>query len=205
MELFLTLLSGIGWSIVYIELIRGGFKSKTYAMPLFALGLNIAWELIYSYHDLFISTPSVQGIVNLVWAALDLVIVVTYFKYGRQYFPENVQRFFIPYSVLVFITCFVIQFAFYFQFDSMAAAQYSAFAQNVTMSILFVNMLVTRKSAKGQSLLMAVAKWIGTLAPTLLMGVVRGFNIYIVLMGAVCTVFDLIYIGCLLKTKRVEE
>lgn len=75
-----------------------------------------------------------------------------------NYFPTNSQRFFIPYSVLVFITCFVIQFAFYFQFDSMAAAQYSAFAQNVTMSILLVNMLVTRKSAKGQSTLMAVAK-----------------------------------------------
>mgnify|MGYP000984424995 CR=1 FL=1 len=42
MSLFLVLLSGVCWSIVYIELIRKGFQDKTYAMPLFALGLNFA-------------------------------------------------------------------------------------------------------------------------------------------------------------------
>ncbi|MBR1852591.1 MAG: hypothetical protein IJ794_05520 [Lachnospiraceae bacterium] len=53
MEMFLLLLSGIAWSIVYIGCIRQGFRDKTYAMPLFALGLNIAWETIYTIHDLF--------------------------------------------------------------------------------------------------------------------------------------------------------
>lgn len=38
MEIFLTLVSGIAWTIVYIELIRKGFKDKTCAMPLYALG-----------------------------------------------------------------------------------------------------------------------------------------------------------------------
>lgn len=33
MELFLTVLSGIGWMIVYEECIRLGFRQKTYAMP----------------------------------------------------------------------------------------------------------------------------------------------------------------------------
>lgn len=44
MEMFLTLISGIGWIIVYEECIRLGFKEKTYAMPLFALGLNRSEE-----------------------------------------------------------------------------------------------------------------------------------------------------------------
>ncbi|MBF2482651.1 hypothetical protein IA817_15315, partial [Listeria seeligeri] len=80
MTLFLTLLSGIAWTIVYIELIRNGIKYKTYAMPLFALSLNFAWEVIYSVNDLVINSNSVgvQGLVNLIWACFDLIIVYTY-------------------------------------------------------------------------------------------------------------------------------
>ena len=58
MNLFLVLLSGVCWSIVYIELIRNGFKDKTYAMPLFALGLNFAWEVIYSVDSLVLNAAS---------------------------------------------------------------------------------------------------------------------------------------------------
>lgn len=50
----LIVTSGICWSIVYIECIRIGFKEKTYCMPLFALGLNIAWEGIYAFTALFV-------------------------------------------------------------------------------------------------------------------------------------------------------
>lgn len=50
----LIIISGICWSAVYVDSIRTGFKQKTYCMPLFALGLNIAWEGIYAYTDLFI-------------------------------------------------------------------------------------------------------------------------------------------------------
>ena len=39
---------------------------------------------------------------------------------------------------------------------------------------------------------MAVAKWIGTLAPAIQMGIIEDFNIYIVLMGVICSVFDII-------------
>lgn len=206
MELFLTLLSGIAWSIVYIELIRNGYKHKTYVMPLFALSLNIAWELLYSINDLFIisSSNGIQAIVNLIWACLDLIIVYTYFKYGKKYFPDDSRKYFLPYSLLVFITGFAIQFAFYFSFNSLAAAQYSAFMQNVAMSILFLVMLFQRKESTGQTLLMAVSKWIGTLAPALLMGLIQGFNPYIIICGVICSMFDLLYIYFLGK-KRLKR
>ena len=41
--LILVGISGICWTIVYIELIRNGFRDKACGMPLFALGLNIVW------------------------------------------------------------------------------------------------------------------------------------------------------------------
>jgi hypothetical protein len=38
------------------------------------------------------------------------------------------------------------------------------------MSGLFIAMFVARRGPRGQSILLAVAKWIGTLAPTILFG-----------------------------------
>lgn len=209
LALFLTLVSGIAWTIVYISCIRTGFKQKTYCMPLFALGLNFAWEVIYSVDEIveLVGNPSmfsVQTIVNIIWAALDAVIVYTYFKYGKKYFPENAKKYFVPFSILTFATCAVLQFAYYFEFHGIPAAQYSAFVQNAAMSILFLVMLYRRGSTEGQSMTIAVAKWIGTLAPALLMGVVQGFNVYIVLTGIVCSVFDLIYIWALSSWKKQE-
>lgn len=207
MELFLTLLSGICWSIVYIELIRQGFKDKTYAMPLFALGLNFAWEVIYfSNGFLFGAMGEVQTWVNLVWAVLDIVIIYTFFKYGREYFPKKAKKYFVPFSILVFATCFVLQLAFYLHFEHVptGAASYSAFTQNAAMSIMFLTMLFIRGNTRGQTKLMAVAKWIGTLAPTILFGVITQFNIFIVLMGVVCSVFDIIYIVALCKWKSLD-
>ncbi|MDD3184144.1 MAG: hypothetical protein PHT76_02415 [Anaerostipes sp.] len=201
MELFLTLVSGLAWTIVYIACIRIGFKQKTYGIPLFALGLNIAWEVIYAVQGL--ANPSIQTPVNFIWAGCDLVIVYTYFKYGRKHFPENAKAYFTPFSILSFATCIALQLAFFFRFEWLEAAQYSAFAQNVTMSILFLVMLYRRNSSEGQSMIIAVAKWLGTLAPTLLMGIYREFNVYIVMTGIICSVWDLLYIYLL--NKKIQE
>ncbi len=198
------IISGICWSIVYIELIRGGFKDKTYAMPLFALGLNFAWETLYSVDQLFLGSEPLQGVVNLIWATLDAVIIITYFKYGREYFPKKAKKYFVPFSILAFVSCFVMQFAFYFQFAKVPASQYSAFAQNAAMSIMFLAMLFNRGNTRGQSKLMAVAKCVGTLAPTILGGLIESFNIYILLMGIICLIFDVLYIIALYGMKKEE-
>lgn len=191
--LFLLLTSAVAWTIVYICSIKIGFRDKTYCMPLWALGLNIFWEIIYACNGVI--NPSVQTIANTVWACCDLFIVITYFKFGRNQFPKNLQDKFIPYSVLTFASCLLLQLAFFLHFDYyLDAAQYSAFAQNVVMSILFVVMLYKRGSSKGQSMVIAVAKWIGTLAPTIQMGIVQGFNIYVLLTGLLCSVWDIAYI-----------
>jgi hypothetical protein len=65
MVLLLTVLSGIAWTIVYIDSIRVGFKQKTYAMPIAALGLNIAWEWTYAVRDLT-HDPQLQAWVDII-------------------------------------------------------------------------------------------------------------------------------------------
>lgn len=202
METLLTLLSGIGWIIVYEECIRLGFKHKTYSMPLWALGLNFAWETIYSFSDIFLNAHGplddtmtlVQVIANVIWAFLDIIILYTYFKHGKKEITHPFeQKYFVPWTFLVVACCFILQIAFILEFDFVMAAQYSAFLQNLMMSVLFIQMYFKRNSLEGQSLLLAIAKWIGTLAPTLIMGVMT-FNIVVLICGIFCSIFDLIYI-----------
>ena len=209
MELFLTLLSGIGWIIVYEECIRLGIKHKTYAMPFWALTLNITWEAIYTYSDLFLGAHGemtgmliAQEIVNIFWVGFDCVMLYTYFKHGRKEWPKQIdEKYFVPYSLLVLICSAALQIVFIVEFDFVMAAEYSAFLQNLLMSVLFISLFLKRNSMEGTSLTLAFAKWIGTLAPTILMGVIT-FNPVVLTCGVFCTVFDLIYIALLLRHKH---
>lgn len=206
MEVFLTLLSGIGWILVYEECIRLGIQQKTYAMPFFALGFNFAWELIYTVSDIFLEAHGpltgmngIQAAVNAAWVLLDMVILYTYFKYGKKEWPTNISRkLFVPWSLLVLVCCFGLQLVFIREFGFIMAAQYSAFLQNVLMSVLFIGLFAKRGNMEGQSVLLAVAKWIGTLAPAILMGK----NPVVCVCGIFCTIFDVIYIALLLKYRK---
>ncbi|MDU1540528.1 MAG: hypothetical protein E6902_13040 [Paeniclostridium sordellii] len=211
MEMFLTLISGIGWIIVYEECIRLGFKEKTYAMPLFALGLNFAWEATYSFSDIFLAAHGpleglnlIQAYVNASWAILDIVILFTYFKYGKNEFPKSInQKHFPAWIILVIICCFALQYVFIKEFGFIMGAKYSAFLQNLLMSVMFIGMYVKRENMNGQSLLLAYAKWIGTLAPTILFGILD-YNILVLVCGIFCSVFDIIYIHLLSKYKKTK-
>jgi hypothetical protein len=256
-KLALTVLSGICWTVVYIDGIRLGFKHRSYAIPFFALALNVSWELIYTYYG-FKTAISAQTVINAVWFAFDIGILVTYFKFGRRYFPwsypsatadgtdksagypaatadgtdksagypsatadgtDKTTRYssataqgtdrsswFIGWSILVLIVAFAFEFAFTREFRVSVAAGYSAFLQNLLMSVLFISMLVRRGNREGQSLTIAVSKWLGTLSPTILFGIVGdgGFpngSFLILVLGLLCSVFDLVYIGMLRQAK----
>ena len=58
MENFLTLLSGIAWTVVYIDAIRIGIKDKSYAMPLFALSF-------FAVYREFVETRPPEVIANI--------------------------------------------------------------------------------------------------------------------------------------------
>jgi hypothetical protein len=206
MELFLTVLSGVAWTTVYIVAIRIGFKQQTYAIPIAALSLNIAWEWIYSIHDLA-NAPGPQAYINLAWAVADVVILYTFFRYGRAELPTFVTRpVFIAWGIAMLSASVTIQLLFIGEFGliNMRAAQYSAFLQNLLMSGLFLAMFVARRGARGQSLTIGFAKWIGTLAPTLVFGVI-GHSRFILGIGILCSVFDLAYIALLLSALRVRS
>ena len=208
-KLVLTLVSGSCWTVVYIDGIRLGLKDKSYAIPFYALAFNISWELLQTFYGLQ-TTLSVQTVINAVWFVFDVGILFTYFKYGRKYFSANLPPgAFIGWSLLGLLTAFCVEFAFIREFGVAAGAGYSAFLQNLLMSVLFIDMLVKRGSREGQSLTIAVSKWLGTMAPTLLFGLIGdgGFpngSFLILVLGTLCSAFDLIYIRLLFSSSKSE-
>lgn len=205
-KIILTVISGLCWTIVYVEGIRLGFKDRSYAIPFFALALNLAWELLHTVFGVQ-SGGGLQTVINAVWFLFDIGILYTYLMFGRKYFPGNLPHsWFIWWTVLVILTAFGVEYAFTREFGIFLGGAYAAFLQNLVMSILFIAMLVSRGTREGQSLTLAINKWIGTLAPTIQYGVLgdmdlpRG-SLLILVTGAFCSVFDLIYIWMLRRTK----
>jgi hypothetical protein len=202
LKLVLTLISGICWTIVYIQGIRVGFKDRSYAIPFYALALNITWELLHSIYG-FQSGVSVQAVINAIWFVFDLGIIYTYFKYGRKYFPSDLPaNAFVIWSVLGLVTALAVEYAFVREFGIAKGAGYSAFLQNLLMSILFITMLIRRGDTEGQRLSIAVSKWLGTLAPTVQFGLIGdgsfpNGSFLILIVGLFCSMFDLIYLWML--------
>ena len=210
-KVILTVISGVCWTIVYIDGIRIGFRDRSYAIPFYALALNLAWESLYTYFGFRENGITVQNIFNAVWFTFDIGILYTYFKFGRKYFgfrlPDSrgfADGTFVAWSLLGLLTAFAIEYAFIREFGVGKAAGYSAFLQNLLMSVLFISMLARRGNREGQSLTIAVNKWIGTLAPTILYGLLgegafpQG-SFLILVAGMLCTIFDLIYVRLLLS------
>lgn len=197
-------ISGICWTVVYIECIRLGLKEKTYAMPFWALALNISWETVHAILGYREEGMSIQVVFNALWFLFDIGIIFTYFKYGQKYFPSFLsKKIFILWSVLAFVVTYLLQYFFVEEFGLVKGGSYSAFLQNLIMSILFIAMFIQRRGNEGQNLTIAINKFIGTLTPTILVGIVglpafNRPNIFILVIGIIIAVFDIIYIVLLL-------
>lgn len=198
--IFWLVLSGVCWSVVYLDGIRSGYKDRTYAIPFWALALNFAWEILHSILGWQNFGWNVQVIINIFWAILDCGLLWTYFRYGKHYFPKNLHSsWFWIWSITVILFSFAIQTAFILEFGLVLASIYAAFIQNLLMSVLFITMILQRNSTEGQTLRIAILKCLGTLAPTLLMGIWGIDDIlepkkFVLILGTIIFFLDLIYI-----------
>lgn len=175
-ELCLQVLCGVFWSISYILIIHKSFKDKTYGIPLFALSLNLAWEFTFS----FIYPPGdllFAKIIFLTWLLLDLIILYTFFKYGykpRKYIGIISKKSLYIFTVFIlacsilFMILSVNDFSILFNNDITQISGFIANIQNLIMSILFVSMLLNRGNTSGQSIYIAIFKWMGTLTVAIL-------------------------------------
>ncbi len=138
---------------------------------------------------------------------MDAVIVMQFLKYGKKEFP-NIPRwqFFAVFALGISIALPMILSVNYELDDNIGA--YTAFGQNLMMSILFVTMLINRKGIGGQSFYIALFKMIGTGLSSLAFYLYRPIaqdSILLQFLFVSIFIFDLIYtIGIYRKCKNSE-
>ena len=157
MQTIISVIGGMFWILTYIFLISKGFKDKTYGMPLIALCANISWEFMFTF--VFPYGPP-QSYINYLWFGLDTLVVVQFLKYGKNELNWSSSKLYKVFTVLLASEFSIILVG------SIAISDfrgiYSAFGQNLVMSLLFIIMLSKRNGLKGQSIYIAIFKMLGT-------------------------------------------
>lgn len=189
----------LSWTVAYVLIIRRGFADRAYGMPIAAAAANVAWEFIFSFVRPY-DPPQLYG--NLVWFVLDLLIVFQCVRYGRREWAARLSAaWFCAGCALVQVMAFAL--VWFASLEVTNGPRYVAFAQNLMMSALFIAMLLRRGNLSGQSLLIGLAKLMGTgsaSAYCLLMG--RGSPLLNVLFLSI-VVLDGIYIALVLRLRAV--
>ncbi len=190
----------IGWGGAYVLILRQARKDRYMAIPVVAVCFNFAWEFVFSF---VIYQPLTQRSVSYVWVLLDAFIVWQGFKIGRKDFPTLPSRFYTLCisSLLVFATLFTIAASYEFKDQD---GGYVAFSVNVLMSYLFINMLWKRKSSIGQSMYIAVGKWIGTMSAAVEFAIWYPGRWLLSLFYCTVFVLDVTYIVLLYRQIRLE-
>ena len=133
---------------------------------------------------------SVSFYIQLVWLLLDLVIILTWQLYRRRERLACVKDF----------CCFAGAFLIVLLGVMGIGWEISAFAINLTMSVSFV--IRARKAPSNwTSLFIAITKLLGTLAATMLDGLLRR-NALVLWLGGICMIFDIYYVYILTLRKE---
>jgi hypothetical protein len=95
---------------------------------------------------------------------LRLIIFYQLLKYWKNDFQNVIPFVFYPFLFSSLIISYLLVIALAKEFGKVMGCFYAAYSDNLMMSILFIAMLLKRRSLAGQSFSIAVFKLIGTLA-----------------------------------------
>ena len=150
----------LGWLVAYVGIIRRGFADQTFGVPLPALMANLSWEFAYGFlldplGDYF-HTSSIPGFL------VDTIIAAQTWAYGAAQFQGTVLgRHFRPLFLLGLAIAFPVTYYGFLDLND-PDGEYTGFGINLMMSILYLAMLGSRGSSAGQSMYIALGKWLGT-------------------------------------------
>lgn len=198
------LASGIFWTLTYVCVIRQGLRDRTYAMPFLAMVINIVWEFLFTF-----VYPSVGGAmqesINFVWLALDVGIVAVFLRYWRSDYPKNLpESYFWPTLGLTVLLVSPMLVATVAVFGREDGSVYTAFVDNLIMSALFVSMVVRRGDRRGQSMLIAWGKLLGTVTASISQYLYDPGNVLWLVIYLEILILDLVYVWLLARVPRYE-
>ncbi len=193
--------SGLFWAACYLLLIRRAALDRAHAMPLAPLCLNISWEFIFGFVH---PQPAPMNYVNMVWGGIDVIILWQYFRYGRAEFPKALPKsWFLPVLGLSLITAFLGVLTLTRELKDWDG-NYSGWGAQILISITMISLLAKRGSVEGQSLYIALTRFIGSLAVIPMQYLQTPKSSFLALICVAFTVCDLGYIWLYLRQARME-
>jgi hypothetical protein len=200
--LFLTLLTiqGVCWAYTYAVLIYRGTVDRYLGIPVFAVVLNLSWELTFL---LVLPHPPEQKPIDVIWVLLDLFILRLAFRYGHRDFPGVSRPAFARMVAGALVAGFVFHVALGWELADNEGI-YGAMIINLYMSLAFISLLRRRGSSIGQSMHVAVGKCIGTLGAGAMFFAWYPQRNLLTLCTVTIFVIDLVYIRMLYRQLRVE-
>jgi hypothetical protein len=198
------LAGGLCWILVYVLAAYDGLKQRRCALPVFAICLNLGWEIIASF--VVITPIPVWEWINRGWLALDAVIVYTALRYGRQRVSSPSVARHLP---LLFAGCFALGLAgqmTYIESFGDTIAYGVAFVIDLFMAIFFVLDFLARPIHDGASFAIAWGRLLGDLGVSiqcyyLLPQIGQGGSFYRFLFVAIFAL-DAVYILLLWRARR---
>jgi drug/metabolite transporter superfamily protein YnfA len=139
-----------------------------------------------------------------VWFSLDLIILYQLLRFGPREFLRLPKKLFYGMVALALSTAFFTVVAITLEFEDFDGV-YSAFGGNLLMSVLFIVMLHSRESLRGQSLSIALPKMGSTtLASVAFLFFSEGYERSVLLPFQYCSIllFDVIYVAMVYYAAR---
>ncbi|OKI02283.1 hypothetical protein A6A06_14605 [Streptomyces sp. CB02923] len=196
--------TGVLWVTTYILIIKVSFRDRSYGMPLVALCGNISWEFQYAFVNPY---DTLQRWACIAWFLFNLVILATALRFGPSHFPViRARRVFYPLFAAVLALAY-LGIHLLARYLEHGAGVYTGFAQTLLMSGLFLSMLLSRRSLRGQSLAIAYVKMAGTLCASVAYYAFSAQYRGSVLLAYLCTAIlfaDLVYVAAVHSLRREE-
>lgn len=195
------IVSGIFWSLCYVLLIRRAALDQAHAMPLAPLCLNLAWEFIFGFVH---PQAAPMNYVSMVWCGIDVIILWQYVRYGRAEFPKSLPKsWFFPVLGLSLTAALMGVLTLTRELKDWDG-NYSGWGGQLVNSIAMISLLAKRGNVRGQSLYIALTRFIGSLAVIPMQYLQTPKSSFLALIYVAFTVCDLGYIWLYLRQARVE-
>lgn len=153
----------VSWVVAYVLIVRQCFRQRTYGLPMVAICMNFAWELMASF--VFPNPVALWHLFDRLWLGIDVLLVYQLLRFGRSQQPvPEVQRNFFVVVALTFGLAAWGQYTFVATYADRLGLVV-AFMINLIMSVQFVFFFVSRtrlNGGRGISRWAAVFKMIGT-------------------------------------------
>lgn len=169
-------ISGTFWTIAYVQIIRLGFRDRTYGIPLVALAANLTFETHWTLRTGLGWFGPIPGsatmphatmthlfmfIWSFAWMSLDFVVFYQFWRFGRREFPHLSTARFVQMGVFTVLLAGTVLWLFQSEIgEGRGVGALPSVALAFMDTALLVGMLYQRQSLRGQSFPAAVTRTI---------------------------------------------